>query len=205
MFTNRKEAGKLLAEKLSYLKGDKIIVLAIPRGGVIVGDEIAKKLACTLDVVISRKITPPDQPEYAIGAVMHDETLHVNWPSYSTDPYLIKEIEDKKKEARRRLKTFRGKYDYDLRDKTVILVDDGIATGSSVFVILKWLSKQSVKKKIIAVPVIPKQTYDSMKRISDHIIALEVPEEFISVSQFYKEFDQVSDNEVLLILNKYNN
>ncbi|MEX1053698.1 MAG: phosphoribosyltransferase family protein [Nitrosopumilaceae archaeon] len=205
MFTNRKEAGKLLAEKLSHLKGDKIIVLAIPRGGVIVGDEIAKKLACTLDVVISRKITPPDQPEYAIGAVMHDETLHIHWPSYSTDPYFIKEIEDKKKEARRRLKTFRGKYDYDLHDKTVILVDDGIATGSSVFVILKWLSKQGVKKKIIAVPVIPKQTYDAMKRITDHIIALEVPEEFISVSQFYKEFDQVSDNEVLSILNKYNN
>jgi len=205
MFTNRKEAGKLLAEKLSYLKGDKIVVLAIPRGGVIVGDEIAKKLGCTLDVVISKKITPPDQPEYAIGAVMHDETLHLNWPSYSTNPYLTKEIDEKKKEAQRRLKTFRGKEDYDIQDKTVILVDDGIATGSTVFVILKWLSKQGVKKKIIAVPVIPKQTYDSMRRIADSIIALEIPEEFISVSQFYKEFDQISDDEVSSILNRYNN
>ncbi|MGQ0637874.1 MAG: phosphoribosyltransferase [Nitrososphaerota archaeon] len=205
MFTNRKEAGKLLAEKLSHIKGDKIVVLAIPRGGVIVGDEIAKKLGCTLDVVVSKKITPPDQPEYAIGAVMHDETLHINWPSYSTDPYLTKEIEEKKKEAQRRLKTFRGKENYDIHDKTVILVDDGIATGSTVFVILKWLSKQSVKKKIIAVPVIPKQTYDSMRRIADSIIALEIPEEFVSVSQFYKEFDQISDDEVLSILNRYNN
>jgi len=205
MFTNRKEAGKLLAEKISHIKGDKIVVLAIPRGGVIVGDEIAKKLGCTLDVVISKKITPPDQPEYAIGAVMHDETLHLNWPSYSTDPYLTKEIDEKKKEAQRRLKTFRGKEDYDIHDKTVILVDDGIATGSTVFVILKWLSKQGVKKKIIAAPVIPKQTYDSMRGIADSIIALEIPEEFMSVSQFYKEFDQISDDEVLSILNRYNN
>lgn len=205
MFTNRKEAGKLLAEKLGHIKGNEIVVLAIPRGGVIVGDEIAKKLDCTLDVVISKKITPPDQPEYAIGAVMHDETLYINWPSYSTDPYLIKEVEEKKKEARRRLKTFRGKEDYDLHDKTVILVDDGIATGSTVFVILKWLSQQGVKKTIIAVPVIPKQTYDHIRKITDYIIALEIPEEFISVSQFYKEFDQISDDEVLSILKKYNN
>jgi predicted phosphoribosyltransferase len=205
---NRKVAGQRLAEKIyKILKEEKPIVLAIPRGGVVVGEEIAKKLDCSLDVIISKKITPPSSPEYAIGAITHDGTIYYgqSWNNFSQEPNFDEEISKKKLEVKRRLEEYRGNANYKFNNKTVILVDDGIATGATVFVLLKWLSEKKVKHVILAVPVIPRNTYEEMKPLVDTIVALEIPVEFYAVGQFYKEFDQVSDKEVMTILNKFKN
>ena len=204
MIKNRIEAGKSLAKKLITFRKNAI-VLAIPRGGVVIGDEIAKELGCNLDVVISKKVTPPDSPEYAIGAITHDGTVFQgrNWEVYSRHPDFENELTKKKQEVQRRLKNFRGSSDYELVDKIVILVDDGIATGSTVFAILNWLKKQKIKKIVLAVPVMPPETYHAMKDFCDEIVVLETPHDFSAVGQFYHEFLQISDDEVISILKKY--
>ncbi len=208
MIKNRSDAGNKLAEKLTdIVKGEESIVLAIPRGGVVVGNEISKKLSCPLDVIISKKITPPDFPEYAIGAITHDGTIYrgENWDRFSQEPKFEEEKNKKKLEVKRRLEEYRGNSDYKFDNKTVILVDDGIATGSTVFALLKWLSIHKVKRIILAVPVIPATTYEEMKPLVDNLISLEIPTEFSAVGKFYKEFDQVSDDQVMTILYKFKN
>jgi len=208
MIKNRTEAGRQLVEKLKErVKGKDVIVLAIPRWGVIVGAEIAKRLECILDVIIAKKITPPDNPEYAIGAITHDGTIYYgpHWKQFSQDPNLETEITRKKLEVKKRLKNFRMDDNYKIDGKTVILVDDGIATGATVFVLLKWLSKRNVESIILAMPVIPANTYEEMKPMVNSIVALQVPREFHAVGQFYHNFDQVSDEEVMDILKKFQN
>ena len=206
MIKNRIEAGKQLAEKLfNLLQDEECIVLAIPRGGVVVGNEIAKKLGSNLDVVVSKKITPPSSPEYAIGAITSDGTIYFGpyWKQFSNEPYFENEIEKKKIEVKRRLNEYRGSEKYQIKGKTVILVDDGVATGATVFVLLKWLSKLECKRIILAIPVIPSQTFEQMSSLVDNLIAIMIPQEFSAVGQFYREFDQVSDKEVLKILKNY--
>jgi predicted phosphoribosyltransferase len=205
---NRSEAGKKLAEKIIDIIDKKdVIILAVPRGGVIIGEEIAKKLRCPLDVIISKKITPPSSPEYAIGAITHDGTIYQsqNWDRFSQEPNFQTEINKKKLEVKRRIEEYRGSSDYEFGDKTVILVDDGIATGATIFVLIQWLAKRKIKKIILAVPVIPADTYEKMKPLVDDIVTLQTPTEFYAVGQFYDEFDQVSDEEVMTILNKFKN
>lgn len=206
MIKDRVEAGQLLAEKISSIKEKNFVVLAIPRGGVIVGHEIAKRLGCRLDIAISKKITPPDSPEFAIGAITHDGTLFRSdyWDNYAEYPNLDQEIEKKKLEVKRRLEEYRGSSEYNIDGKTVILVDDGIATGSTVFAILNWLEKQNVKEIILAIPVMPTSIYELMKKRVSLILVLESPEDFSAVGQFYKNFDQVSDSEVMKVLEHYN-
>ena len=203
---NRTKAGKQLGEKLlEFIGSEDCIVLAIPRGGVVVGEQIAKILKCNLDVIISKKITPLSHPEYAIGAITHDGTIFSgpNWKSFSEEPNFENEIIKKKTEVKRRLEEYRGDDQYSFNEKTVILVDDGIATGSTVFVLLKWLSEKNVKKIILAVPVIPASTYEQMEPLVGNLVALQIPTEFSAVGQFYKEFAQVSDEEVMEILEKF--
>ena len=205
MFSDRNEAGKLVSEKLSDLKGKNCLVLTIPRGGVVVGEPIALELGCKMDVIISKKINPPNSTEYAIGAIMPDGTIHWNqdMTQYLKHPYFVNEIDEKKNQAQRQLEEFRGNSTYDLANKTVIIVDDGIATGATVFVILKWLAKNNPEKTVIASPVIPASTYEELKKMSDRVVALLIPTTFNAVSEFYQKFDQVSENEVKLILKKY--
>ncbi|MEX2312935.1 MAG: phosphoribosyltransferase family protein, partial [Nitrosopumilaceae archaeon] len=153
----------------------------------------------------SKKITPPSSPEYAIGAITHDGTIYQSqyWDIFSQEPKFEEEINKKKSEVKRRLEEYRGSADYKFDNKTVILVDDGIATGATVFVLLKWLSEKKVKRIILAVPVIPLNTYKEMKPLVDAIVTLEIPVEFYAVGQFYEEFGQVSDKEVMTILDKF--
>ncbi len=207
MIKDRIEAGKLLGKKLSTLDIKEPIVLAIPRGGMIVGHEVAKVLNCKLDVVISKKITPPENPEYAIGAITYDGTIYEGeyWNKFTNYPNFDEELDRKKIEVKRRLEEYRGTADYNLKEKTIILVDDGIATGSTVFAILNWLNKQNVEKILLAIPVIPVSTHADIERKVSEIIALEIPFEFSAVGQFYKEFDQVSDQEVKKIIKCYRN
>lgn len=204
-FKDRNEAGKKLAEKILEYVNKEAIVLAIPRGGIIIGQEIAKKLDCQLDVIISKKITPPSYPEYAIGAITHDGTIFQskNWERFSREPGFEEEVRQKKLEVKRRIEEYRGNSEYNFDNKTVILVDDGIATGATVIVLLKWLSTQNIKKVILAIPVIPYDTLQKIKPMVSSIITLEAPKEFSSVGQFYDEFEQVSDEEVMSILSNF--
>lgn len=205
---NRSQAGIKLAEKIKHILNEKnVIVLAVPRGGIIIGEEIAKKLGCSLDVIVSKKITPPSSPEYAIGAITHDGMIYQsqNWDRFSKESKFQNEINKKKAEVKRRIEQYRGNADYKFDDKTVILVDDGIATGATIFVLLQWLVKQKVNKIILAIPVIPADTYEKMKSFVNLIVTLQIPTEFYSVGQFYEEFDQVSDEEVMMILERFKN
>jgi predicted phosphoribosyltransferase len=206
MIHDRLHAGRLLAEKLTPLvKNKDCLVLAIPRGGVIVGAEIARILGASLDVIISKKISPPDYPEYAIGAVTYDEVLYHghDWERYSTDPRFEEEVSKKKAEVKRQIEAYRGTTNYDFDNKTVVLVDDGIATGATVCAILEWLSQKKVKDIILAIPVIPFVTHEILKRFGIRIVALEIPLEFSAVGQFYRKFEQVPDQIVINILQKY--
>ena len=206
LIKNRNDAGKRLADKLAEIvTGKESLILAVPRGGTIVGEEIAKKLGCSFDIIISKKITPPSSPEYAIGAITHDGTIYQgqNWDRFSHELKFEDEISKKKSEVKRRLEEYRGNADYKFDNKTVILVDDGIATGSTVFVLLKWLSERKVNRVILAVPVIPANTFKEMRPLVDAIVTLEIPVEFYAVGQFYEEFDQVSNEEVMTILDKF--
>ncbi len=205
MIKDRVEAGQLLGDKLIKCNLENPVVLAVPRGGVILGHEIAKKLGCKLDVVISKKITPPENPEYAIGAITHDGTLYKSdyWDNYSSDENFADELTRKKQEVKRRLEEYRKTTEYDLEGKTIVLVDDGIATGSTVFAILNWLSKQRTKKVLLAISVISADTYETIKPKVSNVVTLEIPTSFSSVGQFYSSFEQVSDDEVKEILVQY--
>jgi len=206
MIHDRLHAGKLLAEKLTpIIKGKRCLILAIPRGGVIVGDEIARRLNLPLDIIISKKITPLNYPEYAIGAVTYDGVLYYGheWERYANDPKFETEINKKKTEVTRQIEAYRGNTNYNFDDKTIILVDDGIATGATVCAILQWLLQKQVKEIILATPVIPFVTQEIIKQFEIQIIALETPREFSSVGQFYRKFDQIPDQIVINILEKY--
>ena len=206
MMHDRLHAGKILAEKLiPIIKDKRCLILAVPRGGVIVGDEIARRLSLPLDIIISKKITPPDYPEYAIGAITYDGVLHYGheWERYANDPRFEAEINKKKTEITRQIEAYRGNTNYNFDDKTIILVDDGIATGATICAILQWLFQKQVKEIILAIPVIPFVTHEIIKQFGIQIIALETPMEFSSVGQFYRKFDQIPDQIVISILEKY--
>lgn len=204
MFHDRSHTAKLLSEKLNHLKGTDCIILAIPRGGVIVGAELAKILDIPLDVIISKKITPPEHPEYAIGAISYDGVMYFghDWERYSSDPKFQEEINKKKSEVARQIQAYRGHTNYNFGNKTIILVDDGIATGATVCAIIKWL-QQKAAKIILATPVIPYVTAEIIKRFGVQIISLETPKEFSSVGQFYRKFDQIPNSIVVGILHKF--
>jgi putative phosphoribosyl transferase len=219
IFRNRIDAANKLAEKLLWLlkkeqSDSSIVVLSIPRGGVVVGDVVAAKLNTKLDILVSRKIGAPDNPEFAIGAVMPDGTYFLNENDDMltfniTQSYIDAEVNVQTKEIERRLMSFRGSKEYDnqLKGKAVILVDDGIATGATILSAVQWLkTKQNCQELIIAVPVAPNDTVDRLKQIignNERVIVLYSPEPFIAVGRFYQDFRQVSDDEVKTIMKRH--
>jgi putative phosphoribosyl transferase len=208
-----------------------IIVLAIPRGGVVIGDIISNILGARLDIIVSRKIGAPDNPELAIGAVMPDGSYFLNEDIVDMlnvpQSYITQQTNMQKKEIERRLQSFRGERkgggknsgsnynDYkNFEGKTVVLVDDGIATGATILSAAQWLkTKQNCcKMLIVAVPVAPpppppslqsssnEDIVSKLNQIADKVIILYRPEPFYSVGQFYEQFEQVSDTEVREIM-----
>lgn len=210
-FRDRRDAAIRLAEKLQGCVTDfskqKPIVLAIPRGGVITGDEIATRLGADLDVIISKKIGAPYNPELAVGAVMHDGTFFPNVDIIDTlgirQSYIDQHISEKMKEIEHRLERFRGNKEYNLEGRIGILVDDGIATGATVFAAINWLKTQNLKKLIVAMPVGPADTIKKLRQVVSDVIVLYSPIVFTSVGAFYEDFSQVSDDEVVHIMTKY--
>jgi putative phosphoribosyl transferase len=221
IFQDRIDAGKRLAKKLSWLKQDQlkekqdrrqqsIVILAIPRGGVIIGDVIATELDAKLDIIVSRKIGAPDNPELAIGAVMPDGSYFLNQRLVNMlnvpQDYIKIQAHEQLKEIDRRLMAYRGskEYDNEFEGKAVVLVDDGIATGATMTASAKWIkNKQQCKRIVIAVPVAPAEILDDLNQVADEVIVLYTPEPFIAIGRFYQDFAQVSDNEVKEIMRKY--
>lgn len=202
IFKNRQSAGKILAKRLRNFKAD--LVLGIPRGGVVVAAEIAKDLNLPLDIVVTRKIGAPGQEELAVGAldpdgkVVWDEQLMRDLGFMIYD--LREQVKNALEEIQRREKVYRqGRKPLDISGKIVILVDDGIATGSTVLSAVKYLKRHGAKV-ILAVPVASGGALKKVKNECEQIIALQVPEYFGAVGQFYQQFEAVSDEEVIQYL-----
>jgi len=210
-FDDRVDSGKRLASALRNFSGKKGIVLAIPRGGVVVGYVIAKTLNLPLDIIIPRKIGAPDNPELAIGAVAEDGTAIldqylIKYLGVSPE-YVIEEAERQKQEIRRRLKLYRQDLSYpDLNGFDVIVVDDGIATGSTMKAALASVKNRGAASITVAVPVGPPSTIEELEKMADRVVCLYTPKLFQALGEFYKDFSQTSDEEVidLLLENKRN-
>ena len=206
LFEDRREAGKALAQELAPFKGqDDVIVLGIPRGGVVVGHEVAEALDLPLDVYITRKIGAPRNPELAIGAVASDGTLILdhelaNRLGVSQD-YIDRESERQTQEIKRRTSEYRGELpDLELKGKVVILADDGVATGATTLATIQAIRAQEPAKLVLAVPVGPRDTIQRLRREVDELYCLHAPEIFWAVGAFYNVFDQTSDEEVKTLL-----
>jgi putative phosphoribosyl transferase len=203
-FDDRADAGRQLAQHLLHMKGQRPVVLALPRGGVVVGFEIARSLDAPLDIIAVRKIGAPFHPEFGVGALVdgdHPEILLDDEAVRSlgvTRDDLAAQIRDELREIRRRERLYRGAEPRtDVRDRSVIVVDDGIATGSSVRAVLRSLRRQQPRRVVLATPVAPPTTLESLRRECDELICLHSPAMFRSVGEFYANFEQTSDQQVI--------
>jgi len=207
-YNDRHEAGKALARHLEELRGEPgIIVLGIPRGGVVVAFEVAQALEAPLDVYITRKIGVPYNPELAIGAVASDGSVFVEHDMAArmgaSPEYIEAETLTQQEEIRRRVTLYRqGRPAPELGEGTIVLVDDGVATGATVMVALRALRRQSPRKLILAVPVAPPETIAKLRREADQVICPLTPRLFWAVSGFYRIFDQTQDDEVIRLLER---
>lgn len=200
MFQDRQDAGQQLAQHLLQYKNKKeALVLGIPRGGIVVAAEVAKQLHAPLDILVIKKLGAPCNEELAIGAVGIDssyldkETIRYLGVSQASIDKLIKK---KQQEAKQRMIFFRGKKPfYSVKNKLVILVDDGIATGSTMIMAIRIVKKQSPKKVVVAVPVAPPDTITKLEQFADEVICLQQPMLFFAIGQFYHDFQQVQDEE----------
>ncbi len=206
IFTDRTDAGRRLAAKLAgYAKRPDVLVLGIPRGGVPVALEVARTLQAPLDVFLSRKLGVPGQEELAFGALASgglrvlDQDL-IDELGISGDE--IERITDRvKAELERRERVYReGKPSLDVAGKTVLLVDDGIATGASTLAAIKTLRQMRPAKLVLAVPVAPASTCKRLREQVDELVCVQEPESFYAIGQFYEDFSQVTDAEVIELL-----
>ncbi len=200
------DAGKKLAEALSQFKGVDGIVLAIPRGGIVVAAEIAVFLEFRLDIVIPRKIGAPDQPELAIGAISEDGTSIMNSDIIrrvgATEAYIKEESDRQLTEIARRMSAYRvGRPEIPLQDEDIILVDDGVATGATLKAAIKYVNNQNPSNLTVAIPVGPIQTIRELRAEVD-VICLSSPEIFYVIGAFYSDFKQITDEEVIMHLHK---
>ncbi len=204
IFADRHEAGQRLAKALASHAGSDCVVLAIPRGGVIVGEVVARELGAPLDVVVPRKIGAPGNPELAIGAVAPG--VRVLDPRMVgalgvTESYLEREISTQEAEIERRQHAFReGRPAQRIEGRVAIVVDDGVATGSTAVAALRWARAQAASRVILAVPVAPPQALARLEPEADEVVLLETPEPFFAVGEWYRDFDQTTDDQVVAAL-----
>lgn len=205
MFKNREDAALQLAKRLKALKLKDAVVLGIPRGGVVTAAVLARELGAELDVVLSRKLRAPYQPELAIGAIGEDGEVYLN--SFArelagvTETYIREERDHQITEIARRRKLFRAvKPPADVTDRSVIVTDDGIATGSTMLAALHVLSVQKPHEIIVAVPVAPPEALEKFRPRCSHLECLLTPSHFGAISQFYSDFQQVEDEEAVRLL-----
>lgn len=204
MFEDRADAGLRLADALAHLDGEEVVVLAIPRGGVEVGAEVARLRGWPLDVVIPRKVGAPGNPELALGAVAPGiRVLNTDLIARLRVPeeFIADEVRVQEEEIRRRAEAYRGgRPPADVSGRVAVVVDDGVATGSTAIASLRWARAQGASRVILAVPVGPPDVFRVIGPDADEVICLETPEPFYAVGQWYRAFDQTSDDEVVRLL-----
>ncbi len=204
IFADRAEAGGRLAEALAGRVGDGTVVLAIPRGGVVVGEVVARTLGAPLDVVVPRKVGAPGNPELGLGAVAPGVRvldprmiglLHVS------DAYLEREIAAQEAEIARREHAYRdGGPGSDVAGRVAIVVDDGVATGGTAVAALRWARSRGATRVILAVPVAPAASLERLRAEADEVVVLATPDPFFAVGEWYRDFEQTSDTEVVAAL-----
>ena len=209
LFADRIDAGRQLACALLHLKPDRPVVLALPRGGVPVGFEVARSLEAPLDLLLVRKIGVPGYPELALGAVLDGDHPHLVINPELADlasidaRYIaeqeaikLKEIED------RRALYLRGRHRPSVANRTAIVVDDGVATGATMKAAIDALRDMTVRRLVVAVPVAPPDTAESLRATADEFVCLATPSAFRAVGQFYADFEQTTDAEVIGLLDR---
>jgi predicted phosphoribosyltransferase len=207
IFQNREEAGRQLAAKLqAYREHPAGVILALPRGGVAVGYQVSLALHLPLDVFITRKIGAPDNPEYALGAVSECGNIYLNPEAAAAFALSREDLNDlarvQQREINRRQQLYRqGRHPLPLKDRVVIVVDDGIATGATFFASVEAIRQQAPKRLVAAVPVGPASTLAKARGVVDELVVLATPEPFWAVGNHYVDFAQVEDREVLDYLN----
>lgn len=209
MFENRADAGRRLLAGLKKIKLTDAVIMCIPRGGVVVGAELARDLDAPMDLVAPRKIGAPANPEMAVGAVAQDGSTYLNERLVDMlgiargdlDGLIEKEV----KEIERRMTGYRGSTEYpDYKKNTIILVDDGAATGYTMLAAAEFARKElKPARLVIAVPVAPPDTLELFAQVADEVVCLLSAADFYAVGQFYRDFSQTTDREVLSILDKY--
>jgi len=207
MFTDRKEAGRQLAAALMRFKAESPVVLAVPRGGVPVAYEVARALQAPLDIIVARKLGAPGHHELGLGAIVdgdHPQSVLnediIRELGVSTQ-YIQDEIEAELKEIRRRQTVYRkGRPAAGVTGRTVIVIDDGIATGGSIRAALRGVKRMGPGKLVLAVPVAPPETIAALSGEADEIVCLEAPEYFMAIGEFYDDFRQTGDDEVIELL-----
>lgn len=206
MFIDRFDAGEKLAKVLSKYKNKKdTIILAIPRGALQMGEVLHKELNLPFDIIITKKLAHPMQSEYAIGAVGPDGEYFVDQAASAgvSDEYIGNERKRLEIAIEEKYKLYRGELKKpELKNKTVIITDDGIATGSTIIAAIHVIRKQKPKKIIVAVPVAPPDVITNIKEVADEVICLQIPESFFAIGAFYEKFPQVEDGEAVEILKR---
>ena len=207
-YRDRREAGRVLAEELLFLNQlPDAIVLGIPRGGVVVAYEVAKALELPLDIYITRKLGMPNNPEFALGAVASDGMVYLEQEVIQrfgvSEQYVQREVEHQRKEIERRVSRYRGNRPApELATKTVVLVDDGVATGATTVATLRALRRHEPKELILAVPVAPPSAIATLSQEADRVVCPLTPDNFWAVGAFYRVFGQTSDEEVIDLLRR---
>jgi len=208
IFESRKEAGRLLAKELIGSQADKkAVVLGLPRGGVVVAEQVAKYLNLPLDVILLRKLPYPPQPELAVGAVAEHGAVFINEEfrkaAREDSSWLEEIVREQRAVIRERANLYRPhRHAMDLKGKTAILVDDGIATGATMKVAIQAARTAGATQVVVAIPVAAPSSVRELEGEADEVVCLNAPEDFYAVGQAYQSFDQVSDEEVVSILDR---
>jgi putative phosphoribosyl transferase len=206
LFYDRPDAGRLLAAELMHFKGQKdVLVIGLARGGVVIAFEVAKILSLPLNVVVPRKIGAPGNPELALGSIMENGEGIFNQSIIRilgvSQNYIAHEIEKEKALAQQRLTLFRQYAPLpDIKNKTVILVDDGIATGSTMLTAIRAMRQAVVKYIVVAAPVASTEAAQLIEEVADEVVCLSVREDFVGVGMYYRNFSQTDDAEVVQLL-----
>jgi len=206
MFEDRKDAGEKLAKALVKYKDEGVLILSIPRGGVEVGYQVAKYLNAEFSLIVTRKLPFPDNPESGFGAVAEDGSTFVykSYTYYLSEETINKIIREQKQEIERRIDVLRkGRPLPEVQNKTVILIDDGIAMGSTMSASIKLCKNRKAKKIVVAAPVSGKEMADKLGKMVDEVVILERPRFFQAVAQVYRNWYDVPDREVIEILEKW--